>query len=169
MKIGALKAINPNPQWLLTHSINSSLQYHYIVIFITERIRKGGNAIAFVCSFVSSLSSKPTDALTLNFCTWIDRDHNLHRIEGHGHKSRSRSGVRLIRPRSQFFSSFMQAWMAVMPQRCHGNGNRKIDNPQAEACMQQNNDYSSQPIIPARRCVARLKMRHHFLQHFVNK
>ena len=37
-----------------------------------------------VCPFVSTLSSEPTECLTLNFCMWVDHDHTSQGIECQG-------------------------------------------------------------------------------------
>ena len=51
------------------------------VMLIVDRIIEGGNAIASVCPFVSTLFG--TDLpLTLNFCMRVGHDHSPQRIEG---------------------------------------------------------------------------------------
>jgi len=72
---------------------------------IVDCYSKGGNAIASVRLSVCFHSVFRTNwPLTLNSCMWIGHDHSSQGIESQGHRSRSKSWVRLmrsVRPRSR--------------------------------------------------------------------
>ena len=68
---------------------------------VTGRINEGGNAIASVRVSVRPLSFHFMFGidwpLTLNICMWISHDHSSQGIGGQGHRSRSRSLIKLMR------------------------------------------------------------------------
>jgi len=100
-----------------------------ILMFI-DRISEAGNAIPSVrpsvCFSVHlSIHLFPlcrTDwPLTLNFCMWVGYDRSSQGIEGQGHRSRSRSWVRLlrlVRPRSSAFFTRFFIFLEIKVLKC---------------------------------------------------